>query len=305
MKNELKKLIGTLPSENGFKKRMRFHQGWWRAFVLAEKEGNHPVRKEEVICNTILNGQTSQKNFLSPKIFEAVKQTIQERKRVGSGILEEDRLFNNLLSSQPLCFNFFGELKIDTDFALQVLQQFWPELTKVTRVMFEFAPVEKYTNDNSAFDVAFEVTADNQNGLVGLECKYTDTFSQKEYDKAEYRHIFDQSKEMVFAVGYEEFIAARFNQLFRNQLIAEALIQNSHYHFVYTGLFCHQDDSALQTGVEFQRMLKKGDKVFKAVTYQSFIEKIQRLEISWERRELSMVLWARYCGTQLSEQALE
>jgi len=306
MKNELKKLIGTLPSESGFKKRMRFHQGWWRAFVLAEKEGNHPVRKEEVVCNTILNGQTSRKNFLSPKIFEAVKQTIQEKQVANSGLLEEDRLFNNLLSSQPLCFNFFGELKIDTDFALQVLRQFWPELTKVKRVMFEFAPLENYTNDNSAFDVAFEVMADKQSGFVGLECKYTDTFSPTEYDKAEYRHIFNQSKEKVFAARYEEFTAARFNQLFRNQLIAEALTQNSHYHFVYTGLFCHQDDrSALQTGAEFQSMLKNGDNIFKVVTYQDIIEKIQQLEISWGRRELSMLLWARYCGTQLSEQAFE
>lgn len=285
---------------------MRFHQGWWRAFVLAEAEGKHPTTKDAGICSTILNGQTSRKNFLSPKIFEAVVQTIQERQATRSGIIEEDRLFNNLLSSQPLCFNFFGELKLDRMFALQVLQQFWPELTEVERVIFEFAPVENYTNDNSAFDVAFEVMADNHVGLVGLECKYTDTFSQTEYDKAEYRHIFYNHKESVFAVGYEEFRTARFNQLFRNQLIAEALIQNGQYDFVYTGLFCHQDDKgALQIGAEFQHKLKNGDRIFQVITYQDYIEKVQKLEISWERRELSMLLWARYCSTRLSDQTFE
>jgi len=112
MKNELKKWIGTLPvSESGFKKRMRFHQGWWRAFVLAEEEGNYPNKRGKVICNTILDGQKSQKNFLSPNIVNAVIQTIQERQVASSGILEEDRLFNNLLSSQPLCFNFFWGTK--------------------------------------------------------------------------------------------------------------------------------------------------------------------------------------------------
>ena len=285
---------------------MRFHQGWWRAFVLAEKEGNYPNKKDAVICNAILNGQTSQKNFLSPIITEAVKQTIQERRMAKSGVLEEDRLFNNLLSSQPLCFNFFGELKMDTDFALQVLRQFWPKLTEVKRVVFEFAPVEKYTNDNSAFDVAFEVMADSQIGLIGLECKYTDTFSQREFDRAEYRHIFNQSKEKVFAARYEEFTAARFNQLFRNQLIAEALVQNGHYRFVHTGLFCHQDDSStLQTGAEFQHMLKNGENIFQMITYQDYIEKIQQLDINWERRELSMLLWARYCSSKLSDQVFE
>lgn len=306
MKNELKKLIGTIPSENGFKKRMRFHQGWWRAFILAEKEGDYPARKGEVICNTISNGQISRKNFLSEKIFEAVEQTIQERKVAKSGILEETRLFNNLLSSQPLCFNFFGELKIDLNLALQVLQKFWPNLTKVKRVIFEFSPVENYTNDNSAFDVAFEVMADDLSGLVGLECKYTDSFSSTEYDKGAYLHIFSRSKGKVFSAEYDEFKSPRFNQLFRNQLIAEALIQNSHYNFVYTGLFCHQDDkSALQIGTEFQHMLDNGDKIFKIITYQEFIKKVQQLEISWEQRELSMLLWARYCGIQLSEQAFE
>ena len=306
MKNELKTLIGTIPSENGFKKRMRFHQGWWRACVLVEKEGDYPARKGEVICNTISNGQISRKNFLSEKIFEAVEQTIQERKVAKSGILEETRLFNNLLSSQPLCFNFFGELKTDIDLALQILQKFWPNLTKVKRIAFEFSPVENYTGDNSAFDVAFEVMAGNLSGLVGLECKYTDSFSSTEYDKEVYRHIFSQSKEKLFSAEYHEFKLARFNQLFRNQLMAEALVQNCQYNFVYTGLFCHQDDkSALQTGAEFQQMLNNGDKIFKIITYQEFIEKTQQLEISWEQRELSMMLWARYCGIQLSEQAFE
>jgi hypothetical protein len=304
MKDELKKLIGTFPSESGFKKRMRFHQGWWRAFVLAEKEGNNPVSKEDCVCNTIVDGRNSQKNFLSPKIIEAVEQTIKERQLANSGILEEDRQFNNLLSSQPLCFNFFGELKIDTDLALNILKQFWPEVTKVNHVLF--ARIENYTHDNSAFDVAFEVITKNQIGLVGLECKYTDAFSPTVYDKTEYRNIFNQSKEMVFSAKYEDFTQARFNQLFRNQLIAEALIQNGHYHFVYTGLFCHQDDrSALETGVEFQSMLKDGDEIFKVITYKDYIEKIQQLKISWEQRELSMLLWARYCGTKLSEQAFE
>lgn len=306
MKNELKKLVGSYPSESGFKKRMRFHQAWWRAFVLAEEEGNHPIRKENTICNTILNGQANQKNFLSANISEAVQQTIQERQEVQSGLFEEDRLFNNLLSSQPLCFNFFGELKIDTDFALQILRQFWSELTEVKRVIFEFAPIEKYTNDNSAFDVAFEVMIEDKAGLVGLESKYTDTFSKKEYDKAAYRHIFDNSNENVFCADYETFKSARFNQLFRNQLIAEGLVQNNHYHFVYTGLFCHpDDDSALQVGAEFQGMLKNGEKIFQVITYQDFIEKMQQLNLSWEQRDLSMLLWARYCGTQLSQQVFE
>ncbi|MBD3377602.1 hypothetical protein GF406_21415 [candidate division KSB1 bacterium] len=307
MKNELRALIGEFPaSESGFRKRMRFHQGWWRTFVLAKEEGNHPIKKEKKVCNTILHGQTNQKNFLSPGIAAVVLQTIQERKSASKGILEEDRLYNNLLSSQPLCFNFFDELKIDTNFALAVLKQFWSELTQVKRVIFEFAPPKNYTGDNSAFDVAFEVMAGNKKGLIGLECKYTDTFSHTEYDKSEYRQIFVQSGDRIFNAKYENFNTARFNQLFRNQLIATASLQSREYAFVYTGLFCHQDDkSALQTSTEFQGMIKNDDNLFQVITYQDFITKIQRLPLSWKQRELSMLLWARYCSTQLSEQVFQ
>jgi len=138
-----------------------------------------------------------------------------------------------------------------------------------------------------------------------LECKYTDTFSTKEYDKPEYRDIYFNSN--VFEETYECFISSRFNQLFRNQLIAEALVQNrkkrkgKKYDYVITGLFCHADDKAIEVGKEFQGMLEDGDNIFKIITYQDFIETIQKQDIAWEKRELSMMLWARYCGDILSE----
>lgn len=90
--------------------------------------------------------------------------------------MEEERLFNNLLSSQPLCFNFFGELSADPAFGLAVLKSYYPELTKLRRVIFEYAPAENYTEDHSAFDVAFEVESGDKLGLIGWECKYTARF---------------------------------------------------------------------------------------------------------------------------------
>ncbi|NIT75101.1 hypothetical protein GWO43_30435 [candidate division KSB1 bacterium] len=70
-----------------------------------------------------------------------------------------------------------------------------------------------------------------------------------------------------------------------------------------TGLFCHHDDSAaLNTAKQFQSMLNDGENVFNIITYKDFIAAIQRLELTWEQREFSMLLWARYCGTKLSEE---
>jgi len=298
-KQKLKVIIGHFPKESGFMKRMRFHQGWWRACVLAEEQGPHPILNNELIGSTIQQGEVSRKNFLSENIRKAVDKTIQERKDFRAGIIEEDRLFNNLLSSQPLCFNFFGELKIDTIFALQVLHCFYPDLTKVNRVIFEFAPKENYTHDNSAFDVAFVVERKNETGLIGFECKFTDTFSPTEYDKEEYREIYRHSN--IFTKEYEAYISGRYNQLFRNQLIAQALMQYQKYDFVFTGLFCHQDDShAIEVGQEFREMLNS-EPLFRVITYQEYIEEVQQLPLDWAKRELIMMLWARYCATQFSD----
>ena len=304
MLNKLKELIGSAPkSDKDFTKRMRIHQGWWRAFVLAEKEGKHPLKDNQTVCNTIIYGDKTDKNFLSDTIAKVVHHTVIERKESDSGIIEEDRLFNNLLSSQPLCFNFFSELKEDTSLALKILNNLGFNITEVEDVVFEYAPEENYTTDNSAFDVALVVKKSDKTGLIGLECKYTDSFSTKEYDKPAYRDIFNKSH--VFIQDYEDYKASSYNQLFRNQLIAEALVQNKNYDFVITGLFCHQDDKAVETGKQFQKMLKGGEEVFKIITYQDFIEAMQRLDIDWDKRELSMLLWARYCGTELSQRVYE
>ena len=55
----LKKIVGHLSKESGFKQRMRFHQAWWRSFVLAEDEGQHPTRKNELIGSMLQKGKFS------------------------------------------------------------------------------------------------------------------------------------------------------------------------------------------------------------------------------------------------------
>jgi len=292
--------IGTIPNEIESKKRLRFHQGWWRAFVSNEPEGLNPAKSDANVCNTILDGGVSNKNFLSEAAVKSIEDTKLERKEYGAGLFNEDRLFNNLLSSQPLAFNFFGDLKQDLEFAKLAISAFIPEITSVTNVFFEFAPKEKYTGDNSAFDVAIEIMVGDKKGLLGLECKYTDTFSVKEYSREEYENIHKMSTN--FTGSYTELKSSRFNQLFRNQLIAESLIQNEKYDFVYTGLFCFDGDAeAIETGKQFRHFIFNGEQKFKIITYSDFISAIQKQDITWKQRELTMLLWARYCGLSLSD----
>jgi len=303
---QLKQMLGACPIEMGLKARLRLHQGWWRAFVLGLPQGdyyNQETKRKEPVCNRIKEGiDQGGSNFLTDNIRQAVAQTIDSRKGSDPGMIQEGRLNNNLLSSQPLVFNFFGELMIDKSLGLRILQNWWPDISALTKVFFEFAPPEKYSNDNSAFDVAFEVEIGNLTGLIGLECKYSDSFSSTIYRKPEYFKLYSQSHS--FKASYEELTSSTFNQLFRNQLLAEGMIQHHFkgYSFVKTGLFCYPDDhKAIQTGKKFQALVNDGPEVFKIITYKDFIEKSQRLELSWDQREWIMLLWARYLGVSLSK----
>ncbi len=303
MNDQLAQMIGPQSSDSGLRRRMRFHQGWWRAFVLSEEPGLHPSDSQRRICSTVLNGEETGSNFLSPRILEAVRLTLAERGEDSRGFIEEDRLFNNLLSSQPFAFNLLGELKLDPDYAASVLGALFPGVIRVSNTIFEFAPATNYTADNSAFDVAFEVESQQGKGLIGLECKFTDNFSQEEYDKPEYREIYEKSQS--FTVDYAELITSEFNQLFRNQLMSEALVLNGAYGFSIAGLLCHpEDEEALDIARQFKSFLRDGDK-FRILTYWDVIEAMQRTDVTGRQREYIMLLWARYLGTQLSNRAFE
>ena len=68
----------------------------------------------------------------------------------------EPRIWNNLLSSQPLCFNLFGELYYDLDLATKFFKKLFPDrVSFVTKIDFEYSSRRNKPN-NSAFDVDVE-----------------------------------------------------------------------------------------------------------------------------------------------------
>jgi hypothetical protein len=306
LKEKLQKLIGKQSDSdrNELVKQMRFHQSWWRACVLAQDEGLHPKTGKDggTIGSSIKDGDTSYLNFINHDAVKAVKETLAERSQAsGKGMISEDRLYNNLLSSQPLCFNFFGSLKYNLPLATELFKKYYPQVKEITGIHFEFAPNSATNSDNSAHDIAFEfIGVDGQKGLIGWECKYTEPFSSEKYDKPDYKRIHKDSN--AFTASYDECITSDFNQLFRNQLIVESALLSKRYDVVYSGLFCFENDqNALSKGIAFQGMLVDGKNRFKVVTFRDFIESLQLLPLTWETRQWTMELWARYCATQLSK----
>jgi hypothetical protein len=97
---------------------MRFHQSWYRKYVLNLPPGQNPAARGELYGN-MLRAEDGDRgfNFLS----EAIYQRAIERLKQGRGAVEPYRLLNNMLSSQPMCFNLFAPLKETLELATKLI----------------------------------------------------------------------------------------------------------------------------------------------------------------------------------------
>jgi len=118
----------------------------------------------------------SQANFLNDYIRRAVCHRLANPQP--HQMLDEDRLYCDLLASTPMCFNLFGVLQADLDLTDRAVHTWWPDVPgHVREVLFEWSPGRRlagqYLENGSAFDVAFElVLKDGKRGILGVETKY-------------------------------------------------------------------------------------------------------------------------------------
>lgn len=137
--------------------------------------------------NYISNGEMPKencwKNFLTDYAFNYAKKRVNSDNKKPYETIELDRLFNNLLSSQPMAFNLFCPLRQmleeSPEEATQVIKAALPDylIHKVTEVELEFIP-ENYkdlSGDKSAMDAIIRfVDTDGRDGFIAIETKYSE-----------------------------------------------------------------------------------------------------------------------------------
>ncbi len=130
-------------------------------------------------------------NFLTPEIAKIVRMEAAYRE-IGA-LIEERRLWENLLSSQALTFNLFAKLKTDQ----KVASRFWSKLVpgvlkQVERIVFEHSPGRgdpAFLGDYTAFDVFVQGTAANgAPAFLAIEVKYAETLRQQQRRSASLRY---------------------------------------------------------------------------------------------------------------------
>ena len=133
------------------------------------------------------------KNFLTECAFKHAKYRVENKKEYET--IEKDRLFNNLLSSQPMAFNLFCPLRqmlVDSpELATKVIKAVLPDypIHKVTKVELEFIPKNylELTGDKSAMDAIIEFEDEQgKGGFIAVETKYSESLGTNvAYDRDE------------------------------------------------------------------------------------------------------------------------
>ena len=109
----------------GFKRRARVLQSMWRerqGYPMGEHRGRPlgsrlpmPWARETLA------------NHLTSTIRQVVRDEVVNQEAGGEKLFQTPRIFGNLLSSQPLCFNLFGELQQDPVLATAVMRTLAPD----------------------------------------------------------------------------------------------------------------------------------------------------------------------------------
>lgn len=176
----------------GFRREARILQSIWReeqGYKIGSHRGESLGSLLEIDWARMIGA-----NFLTDTIRSIVKERLKPGNYQSGQMIKEDRLYSNLLSSQPLSFNLFGELKEDLQLASDVFQQITQgRFEEVVGIRFEWSPGRgepKYTDDNSAFDVYIcGTTPEGGKIFAGIEVKYHEDLKESITRKSRYVEI--------------------------------------------------------------------------------------------------------------------
>lgn len=224
------------PEMTRYRRQARYHQARWRA-EQGHPIGTHPIAggPGSRLLGSRLPLDYAKRtgaNFLTPAVRRAVEHRLAHPQRWQT--LAEDRLWADLLSSMPMCFNLFGDLHDDLARADTAVHRWWPSTPgRVAAVNFEWSPGRRqpdYLANQSAFDVAFVLDLpDGGHGVVGVETKYHEHAVVERPPPPErlarYLEVTDRSGVFTAGAG-ADLVGTPLQQLWLDHLLVLAMLRH-------------------------------------------------------------------------------
>ena len=287
-KQELDKYFANWKDDSDFAAYARLLQSKWR-----EKKG-YPIGKSQ--NGTTYGNYVEEEyaknngcNFLTQKIWEIAKTEMANAK-AENALYSPYRFICNLLTSQTLCFNLFGEFHEKEDVLLKVFNEIKPGLMdKITNIKYEYSPgrgKEIYLGDNTAFDVFIEYEKNNEKCFLAIETKYVENLQEETSAQAEKN--FDrhpQYKEITESCGLfndgivNEIKKPPFSQIWRDHLLSislktgEGKLYNKGY-FVF--LYPENNSNCSSAIKEYMNFLKNPETHIFELHLEELIKTIQK-----------------------------
>ena len=206
-------------------------------------------------------------NFVTDKIRDVVRSEVLNPEGSKGKLYGRPRIFNDLLSSQPLCFNLFGELKHNLSLASKLVKEFTGgRFTEVHTVKFEYSPSRgdpSYTNDRSAFDVYLECqTARGEKSFIGIEVKYHENLEDQ---AARHRPEYDKISAQMGCFGQDTYAFLKqkpLQQIWRDHLLSGAIRAADEFEDALFVVLYPRENDACRKAVEDYRSALIDDSSF-------------------------------------------
>lgn len=169
------------PAMTAFRRRARLHQARWRE-GRGHPIGTQPYRPRPDAPTRLVGSRIPLEfahetgaNFLTADAWAAARERTDHVERHQT--LDRQRLWADLLSSEALAFNLFGDLAADHGLAGRAVRAWWPDAPgTVAGLRFEHSPGRldpAYLNSLRRFDAAILLDrGDGTRGIVAIDTNY-------------------------------------------------------------------------------------------------------------------------------------
>lgn len=169
------------PEMTEFRRRVRYHQAQWRAAhghpIGTQPMAPRPAGPARPVGSRLplAYAKETGANLLTPNALSAARARTSLIEPHQS--FDHQRLWADLLSSEALAFNLFGDLAADVGLADRAVHTWWPDAPGTVReVRFAHSPGRfdpAYLNSLRAFDVAVVLDVGHgTQGIVALDTNY-------------------------------------------------------------------------------------------------------------------------------------
>lgn len=231
--------VGRDPESTAFKQRARLHQALWRE-ANQWPIGSQPMRPKPTQTARPLGSRIdvdfaheTGANFLTDDAKEAARNRVKNKEPWQT--LSVDRLYADMLSSMPMCFNLFGPVAFDPAVAKEAVRAWWPDAPgRVRQVRFEWSPGRRidgrFLENSSAFDAAFELELESgTRGVIGIETKYHE-HSKREDPPSEQRlkryEKVTRRSGVFRSDAVDSILGTHLQQIWLDHLLALSMLQD-------------------------------------------------------------------------------